>query len=401
MFKVPPGRSLSESIVDFSFPYLPSFGTARTLLDSVFLERKRIYDAVCKAIVYLEKINSNPGMMDGVISRKQYESDYLVEISVKAVLSIVDLNHNKQLDFVTGSMTEEENTFRVLVQDIPSLTPDSMKLDSLKEISNNPQTINARIDSMRQLLDSANLSYLKFAAELEEGAERSDKINKDQAKPLGDMIDKFRRVLPFYYYQDKADNDSDYYNTNGNATIEPMIWVDWDGDERIDIDSAGDTYIGDSMHIVRHPDLYEFIDAPGGDYRRYRYVGGYTYEFIAGDWGVDEEKMDGADNDRDGLTDEDCRTVADSLDDDSRDTVKRKPLLWTDVNGDFIIDSLTEVTGGTWDVDEEWFDGLDNDRDGDVDEDVGKQLPPEEKRAELIELLRQKGLRGEPGSPNY
>jgi hypothetical protein len=317
--------------------------------------------------------------------RKQYESDYLVEISVKTVLSMIDMNDNGKLDF-DGT---EEVAFKVLVQDIPSLDPDSMTLDSLKKISNNPQQINGKIDSLLISLGRADSSYDNFVLELDEAAEKTDKLDTTMASSLGDIIRKFSEVLPFYYYKDRVDNDDDYYDTDGDGVMEPMIWIDWDGDDRIDINplTGPDEYIGDSVHMRNNPTLYEVIDEAGADYRRYRYKGGYTYEFIGGDWGVDEEIMDGKDNDRDNLTDEDTRTVADTLDDEgnSADTI---PLIWTDSDNDLFIDDLEIQAGTSSYIDEEWYDGVDNDGDGEVDEDVGERIPPESARAAIIARIR-------------
>ncbi|MBD3391461.1 MAG: hypothetical protein GF418_05380 [Chitinivibrionales bacterium] len=452
LFTLPSGRSLDEDVtirqdLRAYWRSVDPSATATsipTLLDSVYLERKRMYDAVCSAIGLLEYIHYNPGKMDGEIVRKQYESDYLVEITVKAVLSLVDLNYNDSLEW--GG--EEQKAFRRLVQDIPSLEPDSMVLDSLKQISNDPKDINKAIDSLLLKLNQADTSYNNFHRELVEAEEETDAIDSDMAKPLGDIIGDLRRVAPFYYYNDFADNDSDWYDTDQNGRVDRMIWIDWDGDDMIDITANNTGHIGDDAHRQAYPAWYEDIDDADADYHRFIYKGPYTHEFIAGDWGVDEEILDGYDNDGDGLTDEDSRVAADSLDDDGDyyDTdpsegdpeidSSRHPMAWTstadlsiDLTGgtgawDTVhVDSLFaatydslyeaiyginlfdpsartakykipvyrgrdypgEFTGGDYGMDEEWFDGVDNDGDGLIDEDVGEAIPDSSLRQIIIQ----------------
>ena len=437
-----------------------------TLIDSVFLERKRIYDAVCQAIKLLDTIHYEIKKMDGVVKREMYESDYLVEISVKTILSIPDINNNSKLDFDSLNassekvISQEKRAFRILCQDIPSL--DSMEFDSLKTISKNPRDIKENLDLILESLNQADSSYDLFKQDLLNGD-----MDTTMAEDLGDMIENFKKILPYFYYDDFKDNDHDYWNTNQNAFVDRMIWIDWDYDEMIDVDQAGTMHIGDSAHILANPSYYEVVDSTDEDYQRYRYKGPYTYEFISGDWGVDEEILDGEDNDGDSLVDEDTRISADTLDDDGDwvntdtssgpDTTAIWPnsfhpmnwvsggnftlditdTLWDSVvvdpeymfihyNPDTTADSLihypiynfpgypgypgvfgwpdsipryirkaytAEFIGGDYGMDEEWYDGLDNDKDGLYDEDVGEIYPPESMRDVLITQLEQLGVR--------
>ncbi len=440
-------RGLMDSIPVYraEIPYYDTNGTfedksysAYTVIDSVFLERKRLYDAVSSSLPLLEEIHSRPDI-DGRLQREQYEPDYLIEISIKTFIGgFVDVDSSGMLEW------DERETFRLACSDFHSL--DSLKMDSLSTIYRDPGIINGKIDWVLSNLLKADTSYGNFYADLIEGVEKgAEGIDTGMASGFGSMINDANSFLPFYYHNDGADNDSDYYDTNNNGVQDRMIWIDWDYDGKIDIDAAGTEHIGDSIHIEMNPELYEYIDTAGGHYRRFVYSGGYTYEFIAGDWGVDEEIMDGIDNDQDGMIDEDTRIVADTLDNDGdwhdntditlNDTCFN-PMHWTDDDGDFRIDmpdtgwvmkpvkqellssaylshfnapdSVRSFTGepetgeyytdrfptpGDWGVDEEWYDGLDNDGDGMIDEDVGEMLPPEELREDLIDELRQAGMR--------
>ncbi|MBD3319866.1 MAG: hypothetical protein GF350_02095 [Chitinivibrionales bacterium] len=443
-------------------------GVTARLIDSVFSERKRLYDAVCQSIKYLDQINEAYNCreyceysctgdcvkedcldscpeMDGAILRSQYESDYLVEISVKTILSIIDINSNDTLDYDPVNPTDEQEAYKILVDDIPSL--DSMDLDSLKQISKDPKDINPKIDSLVKSLEKASESDSLFREDLKWGAEQTGgDIDTTMGSGVSDMITNFKDILPYFYYDDLRDNDEDYYDTDSDGVVCRMIWIDWDQDEKIDVvqgtGGASDIHIGDSTHRAQNPDYYEWVDESDSVYRRYRYKGPHTWEFIFGDWGVDEEIMDGVDNDNDSLIDEDTRVIDDTLDDDgdrypdnieaamswidgdnsftldiTHDTTKMKENKYltiarliqaknltlhplerdTSARADTTIGSYTgsssaEFTGGTYGVDEEWFDGIDNDGDGLIDEDVAKtsSIPPESQRDALINLLEAK-----------
>jgi len=421
--------------------------TATTVGDSVFLQRKRIYDVTVQAIKNLEFITYYPERMDGALKRQQYEGDYLVEVSIKSVLGIIDINNNGELDYISSTNPSDEQTaFRVLCRDVTTLDPDSMNLDSLKYISKDPKDINAKIEELRITLGRADTSFQLFHNEID-----SANLDTSMASGVGEMITKFNQILPFYYYDDYQDNDSCYVNTDGDtsvdaltrrksAIVDRMIWIDWDQDGLIDINGPGGPHIhiGDSLHrYTQAPGLYANV---GGqkDYQRYKYFGPHCYEWIFGDWSVDEEIMEGDDNDQDGLVDEDSRVVDDTLDDDGDWDQQGTPvkMVWNDAAPDFSMnlslnatrpkaakyaaiallfaDSLPsyaytdtpaiaesfirtysgsptgEFTGGDYGIDEEWFDGIDNDGDGLIDEDVAStdKIPPESQRAALIALLQ-------------
>jgi hypothetical protein len=230
-----------------------------------------------------------------------------------------------------------------------------------------------------------------------------------------------------------------------------MIWIDWDGDDMIDVFDPSDPttvemHIGEAAHM-NHTDynrFYQYVDSRADTstarFQRYRYTGPYTWEFIGGDWGIDEEILDGEDNDLDGIPDEDTRIHADTLDDDGdwyntdttplRDDVYN-PMVWSssdnldvDIAGagidsvavnplflatfSLVLEEIPSMlprytgthanggdfTAGDYGLDEEWYDGYDNDNDGLVDEDVGERLPPIGLRDALIQYLSDNGLRG-------
>ncbi|MBD3318150.1 MAG: hypothetical protein GF344_20395 [Chitinivibrionales bacterium] len=521
LYQPPEGKNLTDSTAEpFYVEIHGVVDTAYTLVDSAFLERKRIYDAMSQAVKCLERIHyDRDNLMDGRITREQYESDYLIEISVKSMLGVIDHNHNDTLDY----HSEERDLFRIMCADMPNL--DELKFDSLKTISNDPKEINSSLDLILGTVNKADTSYNNFHEELVRAAEKEPDagLRTDMGANMGDMISDFKNILPYFYYNDKKNNDEVYdtviegsvvrrprfcnTDTTGEGQwrrsrgyppdsevgrVDRMIWIDWDYDDKIDVYENDLYHIGDPDHMNQFDQYYTEIDSPGADYKRYVYTGPHTYEFIAGDWGVDEEIMDNWDNDQDGLTDEDTRIVADTLDDDgdyvemtlgrtfdiNTTTPSNKklwlwgngpyrfhpgepfsasdvgtvltdahgtkfkvisfidsgavqavidpelntggydprvmpdslgktvviraewpghhvldPVVWVDQNNNGVIDGVdatapsynNEFIAGDWGIDEERFEGMDNDGDGLVDEDVGEYLPP----AALRDFIRQ------------
>ena len=444
----------SESAITRTTSRLGPNGVAVNVIDSVFLERKKIYDIVCQTIKNLDTIIYRYHYMDGAVQRDQYESDYLIESSIKTVLGAIDMNRNDSLDFIsTAAPGNEQKTFKILCRDLANL--DSMNLDSLKFISTDPNDLNGRLLDMALMVGRSDTSYNNFQADLDAGAAQTNKINTSMASGIGEMLANFKTIIPYYYYNDCADNDGNWYDTDGDGKVDRMIWIDWDGDGLIDINAPGISphdHIGSYQQRYRDntPSTrgnYNSIDTPGASYSRYQYVGPYTHEFIFGDWGVDEEMMDGDDNTFDGLTDEDSRIVDDTLDDDgdffSTSGVARPvKMAWIDNNSNRFVDissytlvmqpkaktvfaiaaflntpavndryaanpadtfaalkNLTiasnhnpvrlggEFTAGDYGIDEEWYDGIDNDGDGLIDEDVGIANIPESQRSALITAL--------------
>ncbi len=442
-------RPLSDSLAvpySLSTPGFENY-TALTVLDSVFLERKKIYDAISGAHACLEAIHTRRDpytgedlseKMDDMITRAQYEADYLIESSVKTVLGIVDVNINDTLDYADSA--REKEAFRIICTNMRDL--DDIDFDSLSKIERNPREINRHLDALITIVRKTDTSFVNFQAELIENAAKTDLIDPSLPDPIGDAVGKLNSFLPFMYYNDFADNDSDFYNTNRtrdqyNAERrERMIWIDWDRDGKIDIYADRQVHIGDSADTAEFRNLYTFIDTPGGNFRRFIYTGGYCHEFIGGDWGVDEEILDGIDNDRDGIVDEDTRIHADTLDDDGdfADVVSERPndrehypTQWNSQNliyrvgappaDEAAVDTLTrflqllelrrdtvpakipvydahagDFAGGDYGIDDEPYDGIDNDGDGLIDEDVNEAVPPEELRDALIDSLSARGV---------
>lgn len=93
--------------------------------------------------------------------------------------------------------------------------------------------------------------------------------------------------------EDQLDDDGDWIDLNNNGVQDPMIWRDKNGNGRFDFTDeeplngyfdVGDTFI---IELEREEEKVS--------------------EYVSGDYGVDEEILDGIDNDGDTLIDEDLR----------------------------------------------------------------------------------------------
>lgn len=87
----------------------------------------------------------------------------------------------------------------------------------------------------------------------------------------------FKKILSHYGRFDREDNDSDYYDTNGNGKKDPMIFQEMNSNTTID---------------YKDPQTGQIVPIPtdaGG-----KYTGPYTGEFVGGDWGLDEPDEDQA-----------------------------------------------------------------------------------------------------------
>jgi hypothetical protein len=89
--------------------------------------------------------------------------------------------------------------------------------------------------------------------------------------------------------EDHIDDDGDWIDINFNGVQEPMIWRDKNGDGMFSWFDADDDDLYDlGESLLLNTETGDIID-----------------EYISGDYGVDEEKFDGKDNDGDSIIDED------------------------------------------------------------------------------------------------
>jgi hypothetical protein len=138
----------------------------------------------------------------------------------------------------------------------------------------------------------------------QDGDGRIDEDSPEKGTPIDDDMDKAKSVKDGLdndhdglideddpnegLNEDHLDDDGDWIDLNNNGAQEPMIWRDKNGDGEFTwLDSDDD-------------DLYDLGESEYEDENSKIWN-----EYISGDYGVDEEKYDGRDNDGDGMIDED------------------------------------------------------------------------------------------------
>mgnify|MGYP002398776816 CR=1 FL=1 len=160
----------------------------------------------------------------------------------------------------------------------PSLSP----LGKSTVINN----INSRIDDVLYYIgrSTAALDHVYDNLNL-------DEVDENMLDDLHQVAETAARTVEYYRYKDEKDNDGDAIDTDMDSIQEKMIWTDSNANGTID-DPIGDPWTYDRVSLLPLP-----LDATW-----YSLSGG---EWTGGDWGVDEELIDGDDNDGDGTVDED------------------------------------------------------------------------------------------------
>jgi hypothetical protein len=139
----------------------------------------------------------------------------------------------------------------------------------------------------------------------QDGDGRIDEDPPEKGTPIDDDMDKAKSVKDGLdndhdstiddedpnegLNEDHMDDDGDWIDINMNGVQEPMIWRDKNNDGEFSwIDADGDNLYDLSESILLNVETSTIIN-----------------EYISGDYGVDEERFDGKDNDGDSLIDED------------------------------------------------------------------------------------------------
>ncbi|MCD6577927.1 tetratricopeptide repeat protein [bacterium] len=119
-------------------------------------------------------------------------------------------------------------------------------------------------------------------------------LDKDDPELLNDLNDTAETIahqIQFYRYKDGVDNDDDWIDINQNTQQDTMVWSDDNHNGTID-DTTGTPWTYDRVNLLVLPLDATWFSTNGGEWQD-------------GDFGVDEELIDGIDNDSDGTVDED------------------------------------------------------------------------------------------------
>ncbi len=310
-----------------------------TNADTLFNHYSRMYGPSMQAYLSLKRIWD--GLTPrGTITSTIIRSDYLFLSSFFTSFITCDVNLDYRLDtsYIDNKERHAYITFAKSFSNINSIHLDADAVYGVYTVKD----INKSIDSI--LGSSAiTLQVLNSLDGEIQASKYSDSTDLNMLASPRKQLQDIIRQAGYYYYNDSSDNDNDWYDTQVNGRQDKMIWMDLDHDKLIDIgngqhikcdlesfknDSAtngvtlrGDPLTGGATNLVC-ASIYGYRKI--GTIRYFLYRGGYSDEFVAGDYGVDEEIIDDGNNDGDrnyaadtnGLKDEDSRIVPDTTDED-------------------------------------------------------------------------------------
>ncbi len=280
-----------------------------------------VYHPNWVALDLCRKIVKGPAN-DGIWNRRNLSLDISTMGAILGPFSIIDVDNDGHLE---RSHELERRMFERIQIDIRNVDTIKLNVDSIRDIIKNPDTVNIFIDELLGMIDTVSLENLSlFDESLDESrqsglsAQRQSEIDS-ATKNYRELMNRLSYTAKLYRYDDLKDNDFDWFDTDKNGKVDTMYWKDYDGDSLIDIfvgtdsslQEAGDVHILDAAYRLKSGvfDSHYTFTIKEFDPRDtiFIYKGPYRGEFIRGDYGVDEEIMDGKDNDRDGISDEDTR----------------------------------------------------------------------------------------------
>ncbi|MFH0920382.1 MAG: hypothetical protein V1913_08460 [Fibrobacterota bacterium] len=393
---------------------------------------------------------------NGTFKEKNIRLDFTMLSSLRTAMISLDMNKDGILDPTYTPYNTERKLYKVMGKGLTNINDINIDVNSIRSLYSGPDDINGMIEG---LVASAAISLSAISnLDAEIQASSATGVDKGMMTDSKKQMETIILKANYYKYNDHKDNDNDGYDTNHDSLVQRTIWIDTNGNDCIDWTdpSSGISYnLTDLFGWLRRDSVLiqptSGLPAPWIDTVAHRYDSNYFYvekvgedkfylfkkgnggEFVAGDWGVDEEQLDDHNSDGDGIKDEDSRVASDSLDNDGdfikiytdvsrpdsdayygtrqsgKKAIDTRPLsptfgqlcntakmAWVDFNHDcritgptgvaitrqYVIDSFVVISArlnsgqpygewiaGDWGVDEEYVDGIDNDGDGRIDED--------------------------------
>jgi hypothetical protein len=355
---------------------------------------------------------------DGVVTDGVARLDLGLLQAVKAMLAPLDLDSNGRIDEACGrnacpdlgedcmrtalyrarckdgpaSETIRLGTFKKLTRRI-SMDNLSSEDVNARDVSTNPNDINAFLDAMQGPVAGANFNLDSVTGAM--NSHNETKMSGELSGVVGNIND-LNSFLSYMRYDDGLDNDLDGARAGGGA--DPMVWHDFDknGGIRYDYEDSAlfapygylGMDIGHPLHRLLRKNLYQTFEEWAANQpvirldtsknSRKALMIGKCRDVLAGipesllgpplraeaeaictthtsllrpdaprpalsDWvggspGFDEEMVDERDNDYDGLKDEDARNAIGMDDDDDAlltvamvgDLSRVRPMAWTD-----------------------------------------------------------------------
>ncbi|MFP4522899.1 MAG: hypothetical protein ACLFQK_12220 [Fibrobacterota bacterium] len=281
-------------------------------------EMDSIYAPLRNCRTYLEKI-ANGRNLDGKYTEKSIWIDYILVNSILGILGPCDVadpvTADSQVFTPNGHLDAPADSKMVaMMRDIKGLNDITFDAESLKAIQgNDPEKINGFIDELENTFGTVKQNTTDFNANARENG-------VDDTLDFASLADSITKTASYYRYNDSADNDGDYFDTDSNGIADPIKWCDFlNNDDKIS------TVAPDGAIVTIGAEYYYALGSVSADSlfslkidssvspneTLFIYTGPHTGEFYAGDWGTDEEIIDNKDNDGDGRIDED--TMLDTL----------------------------------------------------------------------------------------
>ncbi|MBL8028745.1 MAG: tetratricopeptide repeat protein [Fibrobacteres bacterium] len=443
-------------------------------LSDLYRPSMRAYNSLLR--IYGDGTDTFKIATKGRYTKEIIRIDFTMLSALRTAMISLDQNMDTVLDNSMHPVNNRERKlYKLMAGGLKNINSVNINVDSVKQLFDGPSDINGMIDN---LIGAAGVSLNAITDTKNELAG----ANIDSAKKamMDDPQKQMQTIIAkagYFYYTDLKDNDSSYYKTpsSNSAFVQKMIWIDTNGNDQIDwVDpndnnvrwnlsdiiskirksptrKKGRTALGFNPSDSTYDSTYFTLKITPAD-TNYIFKGTHGGEFVAGNWGIDEEQLDDKDNDGDGLKDEDTRMTSDTLDQDfdfikidnrtsdatgnitsgkrSLDIIDSTlkytaKLIWDDLDGDGKIDApggghihidrafviankaviIAAINAGTtgygewksgdWGIDEEYQDGRDNDEDGKIDEDgdvhrihLGEPTWNESQRANFIQQVK-------------
>lgn len=307
-----------------------------TPLDTMYDRLVKLFDPSIQA--YNDLLHIFVGnATKGTYTKSKILSDFTMLSSLQtALLSLDNSPKDNSLSPGYNPYNKERVLYKVMGKGLKDIDHIEIDVDSIKALFDGPEDINGMV---QDLIDAATVSLASindWDAEIQ--ASDAENIDKDMLKDPQEQMQTVIQKAGYYYYNDKKDNDGDYWDANKNDSVERMIWVDTNGNNKVDwVDPANPSIAfvpSDTFDRMRNDTSYRadtslFGFRVLGDDKRYYFKGLNGGEFVAGDWGVDEEQLDDVENDgdkigdtkddgdKDDVKDEDSRISSDTLDQDA------------------------------------------------------------------------------------
>jgi hypothetical protein len=369
----------------------------------------------------------------GQFTREIIRMDFTMLSALRtALISLDQKPQDGRLEKELGPWNAERKLYMLMAGGLKDINNININVDSVKQLFDGPDDINGMIENLVAAAEISLNAITDTKLELE-GANIDSAKKAMMNDPQKQMQTIIAKAGYFYYTDYKDNDLSFFKTPGSHPSYKQrMIWIDINDNDQIDWVNPNDSSINISEVIsdirrnkVAYDTNYFQVNISGAD-TFFIFKGTHGGEFVAGDWSIDEEQLDDKDNDGDGLKDEDSRMSSDTLDqdfdfikiDNRQILIDFKPIqsgkfaydsttseikntsrmLWDDLNGDgringpapdfdvidraYVIENKAAIeiainngTGygewisGDWGIDEEYYDGIDNDGDGRIDED--------------------------------